>query len=114
MVFGQRSAQMPACNKLATIAFISMAVLAPFGAQAAQCGNGPGGFETWKSEFAREAGAKGIGAVAQHGLMGTGYASAPINADRSQRSFSLSLDQFLAKRGAATIVARGRSLKQSQ
>ena len=32
---------------------------------------------------------------------------------RSQRSFGLSLDQFLAKRGASTIVARGRSLKQS-
>src|ERR1043166_3352146 len=32
----------------------------------------------------------------------------------SQRSFGLSLDQFLAKRGASTIVARGRALKQSQ
>ena len=40
--------------------------------------------------------------------------SATIAADRSQRSFGLSLDQFLAKRGASTIVARGRSLKQSQ
>ena len=33
---------------------------------------------------------------------------------RGQRSFGLSLDQFLAKRGASTIVARGRALKQSQ
>src|ERR1700730_2178199 len=40
--------------------------------------------------------------------------SAPIHADRGQRSFGLSLDQFLAKRGASAIVARGRSLKQSQ
>jgi hypothetical protein len=46
--------------------------------------------------------------------MQTNYASATIAADRSQRSFGLSLDQFLAKRGATTIVARGRSLKQSQ
>ena len=44
----------------------------------------------------------------------TNYASATIAADRSQHSFGLSLDQFLAKRGASTIVARGRSLKQSQ
>ena len=44
--------------------------------------------------------------------MQTNYASATIAADRSQRSFSLSLDQFLAKRGASTIVARGRSLKR--
>jgi len=106
---------MPACNKLATIAFIAVTMLAPLGnAQAAQCANGPGGFEAWKSEFAREASAKGIGAAATSALMQTSYASATINADRSQRSFGLSLDQFLAKRGAATIVARGRSLKQSQ
>uniref|UniRef100_UPI00147EE3FE lytic murein transglycosylase n=1 Tax=Acinetobacter baumannii TaxID=470 RepID=UPI00147EE3FE len=71
-------------------------------------------FETWKAEFAREAGAKGVGATAISALMGTQYASATINADRSQRSFSLSLDQFLATRGASPIVARGRSLQQSQ
>jgi membrane-bound lytic murein transglycosylase B len=107
---------MPACNKLATITFIAVAMLAPLGAraQAAQCGSGPGGFEAWKAEFAREASAKGVGATATSALMQTSYASATINADRSQRSFGLSLDQFLAKRGASTIVARGRSLKQSQ
>jgi membrane-bound lytic murein transglycosylase B len=46
--------------------------------------------------------------------MQTNYASATIAADRGQRSFSLSLEQFLAKRGAPTIVARGRKMKQSQ
>src|ERR1700754_3010914 len=116
MPAGQRSPNMPACNKLATIAFIAVAILAPLGsnAEAAQCGSGPGGFEAWKGEFAREASAKGVGATATSALMQTSYASATINADRSQRSFSLSLDQFLAKRGASTIVSRGRSLKQSQ
>lgn len=83
-------------------------------AVAAQCGSTPAGFETWKREFAEEARAKGIGASATAALMQTNYASATIAADRSQRSFGLSLDQFLAKRGASTIVARGRSLKQSQ
>jgi membrane-bound lytic murein transglycosylase B len=83
-------------------------------ANAAQCGNGPGGFETWKREFSEEAKAKGIGATAIAALMQANYASATIGADRSQRSFNLSLDQFLAKRGASTIVARGRGLKQSQ
>src|SRR5207244_12778691 len=47
-------------------------------------------------------------------LMAANYAQATINADRGQRSFNLSLDQFLAKRGGAAIVSRGRSLKQSQ
>jgi membrane-bound lytic murein transglycosylase B len=83
-------------------------------AHAAQCGSGPGGFEGWKSQFAGEARAKGIGANAVSALMGTNYASATIAADRGQRSFNLSLDQFLAKRGGAAIVSRGRSLKQSQ
>ena len=98
------------------LAFLALAMLACLNARAdaAQCGNGPGGFETWKSEFAQEARAKGIGASAISALMGTNYASATIAADRGQRSFSLSLDAFLAKRGAATIVARGRKLKQSQ
>ncbi|WP_316205511.1 lytic murein transglycosylase [Bradyrhizobium sp. SZCCHNS3004] len=80
---------------------------------AAQCGNGPGGFEAWKQQFSEEARAKGVGQTAVGALMQTNYASATIAADRGQRSFGLSLDQFLAKRGAAAIVARGRSMKQS-
>jgi membrane-bound lytic murein transglycosylase B len=101
---------------LATATFLTLAMLASLNspAIAAQCGNGPGGFEAWKQEFAQEARAKGVGASTVQALMATNYAQATINADRGQRSFSLSLDQFLAKRGAATIVARGRSLKQSQ
>ena len=39
--------------------------------------------------------------------------AATINADRSLHSFKLSLDQFMVKRGAAAIVARGRSMRQS-
>jgi membrane-bound lytic murein transglycosylase B len=103
-------------SKLVTVTLIALATLAPLGgsANAAQCGNGPGGFEAWKGEFSREAGAKGIGATAVNALMQTHYAGATIAADRGQRSFGLSLDQFLAKRGGAAIVSRGRALKQSQ
>ncbi len=99
-----------------TATFLTLAILTYLSPQAdaAQCGSGPGGFEGWKSQFAGEARAKGIGANAVSALMATNYASATIAADRGQRSFNLSLDQFLAKRGGAAIVARGRSLKQSQ
>jgi membrane-bound lytic murein transglycosylase B len=83
-------------------------------ANAAQCGNSAGGFEAWKQSFAGEARAKGIGASTLQALMATNYAQATINADRGQRSFQLSLEQFLAKRGATTIVAKGRQLKNSQ
>jgi membrane-bound lytic murein transglycosylase B len=98
---------------VATFATLALSALVPQ-AHAAQCGNGPGGYEAWKQEFAREAQAKGISARGISALMSTNYASATINADRSLRSFKLSLDAFLAKRGAAGIVARGRGLKRSQ
>jgi membrane-bound lytic murein transglycosylase B len=103
-------------KQLTTATFLTLAILAYSSSQAdaAQCGSTSAGFAAWKGEFAGEARAKGIGASAVSALMATNYAQASINADRGQRSFGLSLDQFLAKRGAATIVARGRSLKQSQ
>jgi membrane-bound lytic murein transglycosylase B len=102
-------------KKLTTATLLALAMLAPLNsANAAPCGSGPGGFESWKREFAQEARAKGIGASGVAALMGTNYASATIAADRGQRSFALSLDQFLAKRGASTIVSRGRALRQSQ
>jgi membrane-bound lytic murein transglycosylase B len=90
-----------------------LACLNPY-AHAAQCGSTSAGFDAWKSEFAGEARAKGVSASTVSALMATNYAQATINADRGQRSFSLSLDAFLAKRGAATIVSRGRAMKQSQ
>ena len=101
------------------IAFAFSATLAMFAcfnsqAHAAQCGSSSAGFAAWKQEFSGEARAKGVSASTIQALMATNYAQATINADRGQRSFSLTLDQFLAKRGAATIVAKGRQLKQSQ
>lgn len=80
---------------------------------AAQCGSTGGGFSSWKSEFAGEAKAAGIKARGLSALAGTSYATGTIRADRNQKSFKLSLAQFMAKRGAATIVSRGRGLKKA-
>ena len=82
-------------------------------ALAAQCGNSSAGFEAWKQEFASEAAGKGISPAAIEALKGTHYNAATISADRGQKSFRLSLDQFMAKRGGPTIIARGRALKRS-
>ncbi len=82
-------------------------------ASAAQCGSTAAGFETWKRQFADEARGRGVTASAVAALMGTTYSTATISADRGQKSFRLSLDQFLAKRGGSIIVARGRKLGQS-
>ena len=103
-------------RKHPTAALLTLAILAGLNAPAvaAQCGSSAAGFEEWKGAFAQEARAKGVGAATIQALMATSYASATIAADRGQRSFSLSLDAFLAKRGSTTIVSRGRALKQSQ
>jgi len=103
-------------REIVTAALMALALLACQGerADAAQCGGSAAGFEAWKRDFSEEARAKGVGGAGIAALMQTNYATATIAADRGQRSFGLSLDQFLAKRGASTIVARGRSLKQSQ
>src|SRR5262245_26555514 len=80
-------------------------------ADAAPCGNTDEGFEAWKSAFAGEAQTNGTGQKAISVLMGTSYSSRTIAADRSQKSFTLSLDAFMAKRGAAAIAAKANRLR---
>ena len=102
-------------RRFKTVIMTALAALAltAGGAQAAQCGNGPGGFDAWKRQFADEARARGVSASAISALMATHYNNATIAADRGQRGFRLSLEQFMAKRGAGAIVAGGRARKQS-
>ena len=96
----------------ATSAVLAAALLAVTSAgHAAPCGNGPAGFEVWKQVFAQEARANGIGPKANSALMGTAYSAGTIRADRSQHSFKLSLEAFMAKRGGGAIGARGRAMK---
>jgi membrane-bound lytic murein transglycosylase B len=103
-------------NKKLAASFVGLAMLACAipQANAAQCGNSAAGYESWKQQFAGEARAKGVSANTIQALMATNYAQATINADRGQRSFGLTLDQFLAKRGANAIVSKGRQLRRSQ
>ena len=82
-------------------------------ALAAPCGNNSAGFEKWKRTFAQEAKANGIGQRGINALMSTSYAAGTIRADRGQHSFKLSLDQFMKKRGAATIASQGKGKKRS-
>jgi lytic murein transglycosylase len=82
-------------------------------ALAAQCGNNAGGFEKWKRAFASEAQAQGIGPKGIAALQGTSYSVGTIRADRGQKSFKLSLDQFMAKRGGPAIASRGKGLKNA-
>jgi lytic murein transglycosylase len=96
------------CAAWVAAAFILMAGAS---AEAAPCGNNGAGFEAWKRVFAGEARGNGVGSKAISALMDTNYSTGTIRADRGQHSFKLSLDQFMAKRGASTIAARGKSMK---
>ncbi len=101
-------------GKFATLVIAAMALA--FGARqagAAQCGSTGAGYEAWKQAFAREAQANGIGESGISALMGAHYNQPTINADRGLKTFHLSLDAFMAKRGGSIIAARGRKLKQS-
>lgn len=80
-------------------------------AEAAECGNTGAGFESWKKAFAAEAEANGVGSKGVKALAATSYATATIKADRNQKSFKLTLEQFMEKRGAATIIAQGKKQK---
>jgi lytic murein transglycosylase len=91
---------------------LSILFLTP-AAQAATCGRTAAGFEAWKASFAKQAKASGVGSKGIGALMSASYSAATIKADRSQKSFKLSLEQFMQKRGAAAIVARGKKLKAS-
>lgn len=79
---------------------------------AAPCGNDAGGFESWKARFIQEAAANGVGPRALDTLSRTSYARKTIAADRGQKSFKLTLDSFMQKRGANAIISRGKSMKK--
>lgn len=93
-------------------AALALGMSAGAAAAAPRCGNDAGGFNAWKGEFRKEAAARGHGQRALAALDGTRYNTATIKADRGQRSFKLSLEEFMRKRGAAQIVQRGKQLKR--
>ncbi len=81
-------------------------------AQAAKCGNDASGFNAWKTAFTAEAQARGVGNRGLKALAGTTYASKTIAADRNQKSFKLTLEQFMERRGARAIMSKGKTLKK--
>ncbi|CAH2406810.1 lytic murein transglycosylase [Mesorhizobium escarrei] len=92
----------------------SMMLAAATAAQAAQCGNTGAGFEAWKAEFAAEARANGVGSKGLAALASATYAKRTIAADRAvHKAFGGSVEAFMKRRGASTIISKGRSLKKS-
>ena len=82
--------------------------------QAAECGKTSAGFEEWKVEFAKEAQAAGVKNRGLAALNGATYAAATIRADRAvKKAFSGSVEDFMRRRGASTIISRGKSMKKA-
>ncbi|EKF41758.1 lytic murein transglycosylase [Nitratireductor indicus] len=104
MAFGGRAVLLAAT--------VCASLLAAGTASAAQCGKTAAGFEAWKADFSRQAASRGIGKRGLSALAGTSYATKTIAADRGQKSFKLSLNAFMQKRGANAIVSRGKGMKK--
>ncbi len=78
-------------------------------AHAAQCGNGPGGFNAWLAEFKEEAVQSGIRrSTVNSALSGVTYSKRVIGFDRNQKSFKLSSEQFWRRRVNQAMIDRGR------
>lgn len=88
---------------------LATVVFSPAAAEAAQCGNGPGGFSAWVEAFKGRAVQQGIPAgVVQSALSGVTYDSKVVYRDRNQHSFKLGFAQFYARRVSPQLISRGR------
>ena len=89
--------------------------LAATPAMAASCGNNAAGFSSWLQEFKGEARAAGVSSrTIESALGGVSYDKKVISLDRNQKSFHLSLDQFMQRRAPASFVTKGkRIIKQN-
>jgi lytic murein transglycosylase len=82
-------------------------------AHSAQCSNDGGAYGQWVEEFSAQAAAQGIGKRGLSALANTRYSKATISADRNQKSFKLSFDQFMKVRGGAAIISKGKSMRKA-
>lgn len=97
----------------AVLAMTTLVVLPASQAHAAKCGNNKAGFSRWVVAFKKEAAANGIRQnTIRATLDSVTYQTKTIRLDRGQRSFKLSLESFMRKRGANAITSRGKRMKK--
>lgn len=96
----------------AKLAYASViCVVSASSALAAACGNNGAGFNTWLEQTKKEAVKKGIKQRTLNvALKGVSYDASVIKLDRNQKSFKLSLDQFMARRAPPSFVKRGKKI----
>ena len=81
---------------------------------AAQCSSTGAAFPQWVEEFKQEAAGQGVSpSVLDRAFANVQYNKGTIRADRGQKSFKLSFDAFMKKRGGQAIISRGKSVKRA-
>lgn len=101
-------------GKIITAAIVAVLALATGAEAAGSCGKSAAGFDAWKQDFAAEAQANGVGSRGLAALANATYATKTIAADRAiHKAFSGTVEEFMKRRGASAIIAKGRSLKKS-
>ena len=77
------------------------------------CGDEADGFKKWRKAFKEEALLHDIDQeILDSALDNITYSTRVAHLDRNQKSFKLSFDEFMKKRGADYIVKKGRKLKK--
>ncbi|MBC8129464.1 MAG: lytic murein transglycosylase [Rhizobiaceae bacterium] len=90
---------------------VGLGLLSAGPAVAATCGNDAAGFSRWLEEFKGEARGSGIsGRTIASALGNVSYDKKVIGLDRNQKSFKLSLDEFMARRAPASFVSKGKKI----
>ncbi|WP_244490712.1 lytic murein transglycosylase [Aureimonas frigidaquae] len=93
------------------LAACALLTLAAAPALAQSCGNDASGFKRWMEGYKQAAQAQGISArTLQTALGSVTYNPEVIRLDRNQRSFKLSLDEFMQRRAPASFVKRGKGI----
>ncbi|MCM2294375.1 lytic murein transglycosylase [Allorhizobium sp. BGMRC 0089] len=106
-----------ALKRFSTVAFLTLTTWAAAGGLAIAapvCGNTSAGFDRWVQAFKVEARARGVSqSVLDRAFADVHYNLPTIRADRGQKSFKLSFDAFMQKRGGQSIITRGRAMKRA-
>ncbi len=98
---------------IAAAIFLGLALTPQAALAAKTCGKDASGFPAWVEAFKQEAAGAGINQATLSKALGkVSYATKTIAYDRNQKSFKLSYEQFLQKRGASSIISKGRTLKK--
>jgi lytic murein transglycosylase len=102
---------MPCRATLCLAGTLTVMTASTLAANAADCGNGPAGFDAWLGRFRVYAAQQGISPpVIEAGLGGLAYDANVIRLDRSQKSFKLTFDEFYRRRVGEALINRGRRL----